>query len=150
MFDDGEPSLDAVAEEAHALAERLRDAAMRDGVNLVIDTTFTDADQAVAVGRQLADAGYVIDVVDIQAVETTAALAYARDAAQRLAADVDAVTGYRRYVVNPEGNSALKSDLARATVGGPLVDAGAARALATARTNSSGLAARHGNRGLGD
>lgn len=151
VFDgDDEPSPDDVAEEARALAERLRDAAVRDGVNIVIDTTFTGPDQAVAVGRQLANAGYTIDVVDIQPVAPTPEPTQSRDAAQRLAADVEAVTAYRRYSTRTGGSLTLEADLARPAGRGPLVDASAARALAAARAGSPGLAPRHGHRGRGD
>lgn len=123
-----EDGADAVLEEAYSLAERLRDAALRDGVNVVIDTNFTDAEQAISFGHQLADSGYDIDVIDIQNP------AAAGDAAQRLAGEIGAVTTYRRYVPQPSGGSlALETSLARVDTGAPLVDAAAARARAAAR-----------------
>ena len=149
--DDNEPDADAVVDEAYALAERLRDAAVRDGVNLVLDTTFTDADQAIAVGHQLADAGYTIDVIEIETAATGTLPERAREAAQRLASEVDAVTAYRRYAARTAGTPTLEVDLARATVGGPLVDAAAARALTTARAGTPGVAPRRSaDRGQGD
>lgn len=137
-----EPGIDAVSEEANALAERLRDAALRDGVNVVVDTNFSDPDQAVTVGRQLAEAGYRIDVVDIQPGAPSDLPPAVRTAPKQLAAEVGAVTTYRRFVVGGAGSLTLDADLARATIGGPLVDATAARAAVTARAATSGSVPR--------
>lgn len=136
--DDG---LYAVIDEARSLAERLRDAALRDGVNIVIDTSFDDPEQAVAVGRQIAEAGYRIDVIDIQAAASTEVPAGVWEAAQRLATDVSAVETYRRYVWAPsDGPLHRDTDLARASLGGPLADAAVARAVRTARAGAPGAA----------
>lgn len=51
-----------VHEESSLLATRLRDEAIRDGLNVVVDTVLSSPDKAVVLGRQFADAGYAVEV----------------------------------------------------------------------------------------
>jgi predicted ABC-type ATPase len=55
-----------VHEESSQLATRLRDEAIRDGSNLVVDTVLSSPDKAVALGQQFADAGYTVEVIDVE------------------------------------------------------------------------------------
>ncbi|WP_402372993.1 zeta toxin family protein [Isoptericola rhizosphaerae] len=55
-----------VHEESSYLARRLRDEAMRDGANMVLDSVLSDPDKAVQLGGRLAAAGYEVQVVDVE------------------------------------------------------------------------------------
>lgn len=55
-----------VHEESSFLATQLRDAAMRDGQNVVIDTVLSSPDKAVELGQRFAAAGYSVEVIDVE------------------------------------------------------------------------------------
>ena len=55
-----------VHEESSALARRLRNQAIRDGDNVVIDTVLGSADKARSISAQLEAAGYDVQVVDVE------------------------------------------------------------------------------------
>ena len=68
---DGEPFFPLelaalVHEESSYLARRLRDEALRDGTNVVLDSVLSDPDKAVQLGRRLEAAGYEVQVVDVE------------------------------------------------------------------------------------
>ncbi|WP_402377942.1 zeta toxin family protein [Isoptericola rhizosphaerae] len=55
-----------VHEESSYLAARVRSEALEEGVNIVIDSVLSSPDKAEALGKQLAKAGYDVDVVDVE------------------------------------------------------------------------------------
>ena len=55
-----------VHEESSQLARRLRVESIRLGANIVVDTVLADEVAALALGRQLEAAGYVVEVVDVE------------------------------------------------------------------------------------
>lgn len=55
-----------VHEESSYLARRLRDEALRDGTNVVLDSVLSDPDKAVQLGTRLEAAGYEVQVVDVE------------------------------------------------------------------------------------
>jgi len=55
-----------VHEEPSYLAKALRSDAIEAGDNIVIDAVLSDADKAVALGSQLAEAGYEVWVIDVE------------------------------------------------------------------------------------
>ncbi len=55
-----------VHEESSHLARLLRDEALRDGTNVVIDSVLSKPDAALALGDRLAAAGYEVEVVDVE------------------------------------------------------------------------------------
>ncbi len=55
-----------VHEESSHLARLLRDEALRDGTNIVIDSVLSKPDAALALGERLAAAGYEVEVVDVE------------------------------------------------------------------------------------
>ena len=55
-----------VHEESSHLARLLRDEALREGTNVVIDSVLSNPRAAVALGNQLAAAGYEVEVVDVE------------------------------------------------------------------------------------
>lgn len=55
-----------VHEESSHLARLLRDEALRDGTNVVIDSVLSKPDAALALGERLAAAGYEVEVVDVE------------------------------------------------------------------------------------
>ncbi len=55
-----------VHEESSRLADDLRQEAMEAGTNIVIDTVLSKPDKAVQLGRELAAAGYEVQVLDVE------------------------------------------------------------------------------------
>ncbi|MEV8026594.1 DUF192 domain-containing protein [Cellulosimicrobium funkei] len=55
-----------VHEESSHLARLLRDEALREGTSVVIDSVLSNPGAAVALGSQLAAAGYEVEVVDVE------------------------------------------------------------------------------------
>lgn len=55
-----------VHEESSMLARSLRTEMIDQGTNIIVDTVLSDPDKAVELGRQLADAGYQVTVVDVE------------------------------------------------------------------------------------
>jgi len=55
-----------VHEESSFLATQLRDMAMRDGQNVVIDTVLSSPEKAVELGQRFAAAGYSVEVIDVE------------------------------------------------------------------------------------
>lgn len=55
-----------VHEESSLLATELRQVAMREGQNVVIDTVLSSPDKAVELGQQFAAAGYSVEVIDVE------------------------------------------------------------------------------------
>lgn len=55
-----------VHEESSILAKKLRDDAIVAGDNIVIDAVLSDAVKAIAMGQHLADAGYDVEVIDVE------------------------------------------------------------------------------------
>jgi len=55
-----------VHEESSYLARLLRDEALREGTNVVIDSVLSKPDAAIALGDRLAEAGYEVEVVDVE------------------------------------------------------------------------------------
>ncbi|PPF14682.1 toxin component of a toxin/antitoxin system [Rathayibacter sp. AY1D1] len=55
-----------VHEESSILAIQLRDAAIRDGQNVVIDTVLSSPEKAVELGQRFAAAGYSVEVIDVE------------------------------------------------------------------------------------
>lgn len=55
-----------VHEESSELAKRLRGEAIRAGANIVIDTVLSSEVSALGLGKQLEEAGYGVDVVDVE------------------------------------------------------------------------------------
>lgn len=68
---DGEPFFplelaSLVHEESSLLAKALRDEALENGTNVVLDTVLSSPERAVALGADLDSAGYKIEVVDVE------------------------------------------------------------------------------------
>lgn len=55
-----------VHEESSMLAKRMRSTAITDGYNVVIDTVLSSESGALDLGSQLQDAGYSIEVIDVE------------------------------------------------------------------------------------
>jgi chloramphenicol 3-O-phosphotransferase len=55
-----------VHEESSMLAKALRQEAIGRGDNIIIDGVLSEAEKALALGEELADAGYAIEVVDVE------------------------------------------------------------------------------------
>lgn len=55
-----------VHEESSYLARQLRDEALRDGVNVVLDSVLSDPQKAVVLGERLRRAGYGVEVIDVE------------------------------------------------------------------------------------
>lgn len=55
-----------VHEESSELAKAVREEAIRDGANVVIDSVLSKPEKAVELGRQLERAGYRVDVIDVE------------------------------------------------------------------------------------
>jgi len=55
-----------VHDESSLLAKRLRNEAISNGENLIIDGVLADPDKAAALGQMLARAGYDVEVIDVE------------------------------------------------------------------------------------
>ena len=55
-----------VHEESSALAKTIRSEAISSGANIVIDSVLSKPDAAVELGRELAQAGYQVEVIDVE------------------------------------------------------------------------------------
>ncbi len=55
-----------VHEESSLLAAMMRDEALRDGTNIVIDTVLSSPEKAADIGRRLERAGYDVEVIDVE------------------------------------------------------------------------------------
>ena len=55
-----------VHEESSMLAASMRDEALRDGTNIVIDTVLSSPEKAADIGRRLERAGYDVEVIDVE------------------------------------------------------------------------------------
>ncbi|WP_230674229.1 zeta toxin family protein [Rathayibacter sp. Leaf248] len=55
-----------VHEESSQLAIRVRNEAVRDGLNVVIDTVLSSPEKAVELGQRLGSVGYSVEVIDVE------------------------------------------------------------------------------------
>lgn len=104
-----------VHEESSILAKQLRTEAIARGDNIVVDTVLSNPRGALALGRELSDAGYQISVVDVEVPYEVAEERIRgrwREAAERAAAGGDELGGrwvpseYAREVFDgPNGES---------------------------------------------
>jgi hypothetical protein len=112
-----------VHEESSMLAASMRAGAITEGRNLVVDSVMADAQNALALGRRLAAAGYRITVVDVEVPFDVSAASIReryRDGYERATAGDDALGGrwvpseYARGVFNGPGEPSKPELAARA------------------------------------
>ncbi|MGL4340000.1 MAG: zeta toxin family protein [Rhodoglobus sp.] len=112
-----------VHEESSILADRMRAAAIHEGVNIVVDTVLSSQESADRWGRQLAAAGYRVEVVN---VEVPYGISEARIAKRWQQSYVDAVEGRGEL-----GGRWVPSEYTRDVFAGP---GGESKSEAVART----------------